>query len=471
VVDLLRRAAGDPDPEIREAAILAILVDWQATLEEVTTWMTDRNPLISGGAIASLPKFGPEGAIAVPKLVALLESAPLPNELSQMLVTLRSLKRAARPAVPALLRLLDSPVNYDPVEILETLLLTGMEESALSALLLRYLHDETPFIAGRAAELLAQVDPKTADAQAALIAKSLHMNAPKELHGALAALRGLGRPAIVALPELIELLQSNDSTYHEQAALVLAHLGPEAAPATDAILARLDPTAHQSPAMMALIDAAGSIGAAAAPAVDRLVEIIEHVPAERSRMGRSMLNNRARNAALMAVARIGLVQDDYLKLLHNALSSESIGLRTAALRSIAILGQNAQIDVAEILPMLDSPDSVERLMAASAIIALDGEDPRIARQLAGLLKDGDLEIRAAAAVELGKLGHSAREVLPALKATLKSPDNFTPLSARLRQRSRAREYLDGEPRVSVVQAVHDALERIDPVGEFTTRTR
>lgn len=468
---VLRRAARDPDPEIREAAILAILVDWQATLEEVTGWMMDRNPLISAGAVASLPKFGPEGAVAVPNLVTLLESAPLPNELAQMLVTLRSLKRAARPAVPALLRLLDSPANYDPVEILETLLQTGMEDSALSALLLRYLYDESPFIAGRAAELLAQVDPKAADTQAALIAKSLRRNDPEALHGALSALRGLGRPAVVALPELIELLQSDDTTYHEQAALVLAHLGPEAAPATEAILARLNPTAQQSAAMMALIDAAGSIGAAAAPAVDRLVEIIEHVPAERSRMGRSLVNNRARNAALMAVARIGLVRADYLELLHEALSSESIGLRTAALRSIAILGQNAKIDAGELRPMLDSPDSVERLMAASAIIALDDGDSRVAQQLAGLLKEGDLEIRAAAAVELGNLGKPARGVLPDLKAALKSPDNFTPLSARLRQRSRAREYLDDEPRVSVVQAVQDALERIDPVGEFTTRTR
>jgi HEAT repeat protein len=471
VVAVLRRAAGEADPQIREAAILAILTDWHATLEEVTAWMMDRNPRIAGGAVASLPKFGPKGVIAIPNLMKLLESSLLPNELSQVLAALRSLKGAARPAVPAIQRLLDSPVNYDPVEILETLSQTGMEESALTALLLRYLQDETPHIAGRSAELLAQFNPKVADEQAALIAKNLNRNNPETLHSALAALHGLGRPAVIALPQLIELLEGDNSTYYEQAAIVLANLGPEAAPAAPAIAARLNPATEHLSIQLALIDAAGSIGPAAAPAVDRLIEIIRRAPAERNRMGRTVPNNRARNAALMAVARIGVCPDDYLELLREALVSDSTSMRTAALRSIAILGHDAKVSVDEISPMLDSPDAVERLMAAGAIIALDGGTPRVAQQLVGLLKDGDLEIRAVAAATLGDLGPSARDALPDLKAALKSADNFPSNSARQKQRSRTRDYLDDEPRVSVVEAVENALARIDPGGTFSSRSR
>ncbi|HTI51602.1 MAG TPA: HEAT repeat domain-containing protein [Planctomycetaceae bacterium] len=469
-VTVLRRASTDSSPEIRESAILALLMDWQATLEETVLWTRDRNPIISGDAVASLPRFGLEGAAALPSLIAILESSPLPNELSHVLVTLRSLKLAARPAIPSLLRLLDSPADYDPVEIFETLADIGLETPALVPILLLYLNDESPYVSGRAGELLSLVDPKQAGAQARLIAANLRTRNVKSIRVSLSALRGMGPPAVVALPELIDLLESGYPALHEPVALVLARLGPEAAPAVPAIDARLGDAKSQSSLLIALIEAAAGIGSAATATTDHLVGIIRTAPRERFRTNEMAVNNRVRGAALMAGARIGIRRADYIESLKAALSSDSPSFRIAALRSVAIIGKDVGVSVDDLLPRLESADGVERLMAANAMIAVDGAAPRIAPALRDLLNDTDLEIRAAAAAALGNLGADGEAARPELVAALKAPDNFVPLTARVRQRSRARDYLDDQPRLSVAQAVQQALRQIDLAGKSPRET-
>jgi HEAT repeat protein len=319
--------------------------------------------------------------------------------------------------------------------------------------------------------MLSLVDPDLACAQARRIAANLRTRNAKSIRVSLSALRGLGPQAVVALPELIDLLESGYPAFYEQAAMVLARLGPDAAPAMPAIDARLGDPKSQSSLLIALIEAAAGIGTAATPTTDHLVEIIRTASRDRFRTNEAAGNNRVRGAALMAGARIGIRRADYIDLLKAALTSGSPSLRLAALRSVAILGKDVGVSVEDLLPRLESADGVERLMAAKAMIALDCATPRIAPALRDLLNDSDLEIRAAAADALGNLGADAEEVRPELVAALKAPDNFVPLTARVRQRSRAREYLDDEPRRSVAHSVRQALRQIDLASQSPHETR
>src|SRR5262249_50288032 len=112
----LRRHVADSDADVRNAAILALLVDRQATLAETIRWVGEATPAVSRAALAHLPVFGNELGTIVPELIVCLEH-PRPGELPHLLAALRLLSARGRPAAPALLRLLDSPVDYDVVEL------------------------------------------------------------------------------------------------------------------------------------------------------------------------------------------------------------------------------------------------------------------------------------------------------------------------------------------------------------------
>lgn len=463
VTAALRRAAEDSSPPVREVAVVSLLLEQQVEIADVVRYIHDSNANISDTAVANLPWFGTAAVVALPDLIARLES-PLPRQLSWLLFALRSLNHEAAPAIPALLRLLDSPVAYDIAEILETLIDVGAEPPVMSPLLVRCLYDESPRVAGRAARLLSQIDPTVAGRQALRLADLLDSRSGETVALALAGLRGLGALAVDAVPHLVRTLSDADADTKEQVAKVLVRIGPPAAPATPAIVAQMQQTFYGTRTMLALIEAAGAIGPEAAPALPILMEMIRsaEVDAPGTRSGPSV--DRARCAALVAIANIGGRDPDFLDVAQAALSSDSMSMRIAALQALSIVGTPARDRLPDILPALEYGDSNIRLAAAQTINNASDGNPQLISTLVRLLEDADLEVRAAAAAALGRLGPSAADAVPALYATRGFRDNYFPLSSLPSRNRSIPVYLAQNQNscFSVAQAVEQALRQIVP---------
>lgn len=464
----LRQHVGDSDSDVRNAAILALLMDRQATLAETARWVGDASPAVSSAALAHLPVFGSELGAVVPELIVCLEH-PRPGELPHLLAALRLLNAKGRPAAPALLRLLDSPVDYDVVELLETLGDIEADPQVFGPVLLRYIEDETPYIAGTAANLLARVDPEAARRQAPGLAKLLRTRDRTKLDRVLAVLRGLGPASGAAVPSLIELLvlRQRDTSIQEQAASVLGRIGPEAAPAVPAIVALLERREPASRLTMLLIEALGAIGPSAEAAVPRLLEFVSQPAAAPSRSFQVSFVDRIRCAAMIAAAGIGVRDREYLAIVNAAAEDDTLPIRMAAMRALASVGDPDLVSLPVFLRAFEHPDVGVRLAATQTCGAAVGPAPEVVARLAGVLRDRDPDVRAAAAIALGRLGAGAAEALPDLKATLDVAENFRPLGDLQPLRNRDRRNRGGFPRFepsgsSVAHAVETAIARITP---------
>jgi HEAT repeat protein len=463
-VAALRRATNDSNSTVREGAIVALLLDQRADLSEVIRWLHDGNKSVCDAAVTSLPTFGPAAAAALPDLIQRLE-APLPSQLPWLLFALRSLRQEAAPAVPALLTLIDSPVEYDLADILETLVEIGAKPEAVSQLLVRFLNDDSSRIASRSGNLLSRVDPETARRQAAILAERLTSRRGETVALAMAGLRGLGVNAADAVPQLDAMLRQGDTDTQAQVANVLSRIGPRAVSAFPTIVALLrdaTPTATSTPA---LIEAAGAIGPEAAPAIPRILELFRSADDSSRRNSRSLMIERVRCAALVAAANIGVRETEYLALAEAGLSSPSSTMRIAALQAFSIIGESASRLLPDLLSTLDDRETAVRLAAAQSIVNCAGGDPRVVRKLIPLLEDEDYEVRAAAAVSLGRIGAAAVEAVPALRTVRGIRENYLPLSSlrQMRTRSLSNSLVQSQfPYFSVGQAVDEALRRIAP---------
>jgi HEAT repeat protein len=468
----LRQVAfADRSAAVREQAILGLLSHRHATLHEVVNWLRDGNSSIADGSIRSLQHFGPAARIALPELIICLDH-PRNSELSSLLTALRALSTEALPAFPALLHLLlESPVEYDYADILETMADIGVEPRTLAPLIARTLRDGNRRSNGRAAALLAAVDPLAATRAALELADGLSDRKIEKVSATLAALRGLGPASAPAVPQLTDWLRKGHSVIQEQSAATLAAIGPDAALAVPRILALLQAHDRRSTMTATLIDALGGIGPSAKEAELELMEFI--APGRTGRTQATLLFN-VRITALWAAARIGVRHPDFAPQVRLALESEYAQLRIAALRAT---GFGGQFDP-ELLPLLkealEDADSYIRLAAAQALLAVADPSPEPLEVLAELLQSANAEIRALAALELGQAGPTAAFALPALYDALGVEENFDVLNYQQRSNIQAQlspRFVPGYNRstLTVVASVERAIRQIAADDETDSR--
>jgi len=376
---------------------------------------------------------------------------------------------AAETSVSELIAALGKGQESTRIEAIDTLGSMGEKAADAVAALEGLLTDRSPAVRAHAAESLGEIGSPAKSAVPALIErvtdpdKAVRREAMdavrairpgpevvlpllvKQLEAADPAIRmsvlsAFAEQGKAAVPKLITVLGNKEAAYW--ACLVLAEIGPDAAPAVPALIETLkdDRADVRREAILALAE----IGPAAAPAVPALAESLDceinAVP------------------ATYALARIGKVPDQVeAKIKKNARSSDKI-LSAASLWALAKMepGDEKLVrkTVRRLAELLKDENERYRTAAAEALVDLD-PDPNLSRPILKKVMEGaSPEVLDAVMDVMAGLGE---KVVPRLIEALGVED------ARLRAAAIIARI--GPPAKGAVPALIDAL------GDESSETR
>lgn len=263
--------------------------------------------------------------------------------------------------------------------------------------------------------------------------------ASPELHvrlGSALALGRLGPDAKDAVPLLIQAIEDKNEQVCAAAALALAQIGPDAGSAVDALrksLSRVNGEARLNvgwalwrirqdpwgPQVLAQTleypdpnirrDSAallGHIGAGAKEAVPALTTVL----ADKT--------TAVRAAAAMALGQIGAEAKSAVPALVEVLE-DAVGETRLNVAWALWQIERSSLAVPHLLETLKDPNPQVRLASAGALAQVGTEAKAGVPALADALRDEDAEVRAMAAAALGQLGQEARVAIPALLNALK----------------------------------------------------
>ncbi|MGB8852586.1 MAG: HEAT repeat domain-containing protein [Pirellulales bacterium] len=172
---------------------------------------------------------------------------------------------------------------------------------------------------------------------------------------ALEVLAAIGPAAKAAVPEITTLLTDADPLVRSEAAVALASVGPEAAVAVPALEKLLGDDAPAD-ARYATAYALGRIGAAAKPAVPRLLEL--------SKSSDEILATVASWAALKIEPQDGALVEAAIPLLRKALRGQNEMARLEAAVALGDIGPAASSAI-PILELVSEEDSSRQVRAAA----------------------------------------------------------------------------------------------------------
>jgi HEAT repeat protein len=460
VISALRRLERDPDPSVRDYALVTLLRNHRASPGEILSWIEETNPEVVSQSLVSLAQFGPDAVMAVPELIRCLGRTDLrstqryPDVIEQALVWLKSFGTAARPAIPALVRLLESREGaYNGPLILATLAAAGADRDTLVPILVPALADS--HLCNSAGYFLAKVDDDEARRQIPMLIEKSHSPDHEISNTAFCALSGLYPVAMTDVSTLTSHLSQESESIAIWAAMALARIGPGAASAVPEIVSQMQRRGSRSHLAPLLIQAAGSVGPAAAPVTPLLMAVI----ADKTH------DAWVRGWALVALARIGSTPPDFVTTLRSALGEESPDLQSAALQALAALHPGDAALLPEILRSLSSSRAEIRCAAAWTIADIVGCRAEVVTALTSHLRDPDARVRWVAAKALGRLGPPAFAALPALRSVRPVKEfpekmSYSPPFASLIEtdsESRKREQ-------SIAEVILDAIRQIAPDG-------
>ncbi|THA73431.1 PBS lyase [Streptomyces sp. A0642] len=446
VLALLReRLTAEPDDEVRLALIEAagrLALRHGPLTGRIADWLSrlaaEANPPgLRLAALAQLARCAP-GALpgdvvrVVAGLLRQLRSAAGTPEVSA--AGSRALGAAADPA----------PAEAAPVALVGQLRALSAEDRAgrtapWTADLLRTLH--------------VGLDDRVAD-RTALLADQLCSPDPGQRIDAVRMTGGLIRAWRGSYGELVRLvgeqLVSKEPRLAEAASHVLEELFGLAAPAGDALAARVaaDPgawvkewasgppglgsavkalarlgDARAVPALAAALErpevphdagyAIGHLGPAAAPLAGVLRRRLSEV-----RLDEEAYDRASPLLAGLTALRAGEAAPEVLRILRGAPEYRGEWLRTAALRALGAFGPAAHCAVPDLRALVRRPGTAGAVEAAEALWAVDGDAAAVLPVLIEGLQAEHARERRAAASALGRLGPHAAVTAPRLRALL-----------------------------------------------------
>ncbi|GGP84768.1 HEAT repeat domain-containing protein [Streptomyces sindenensis] len=465
VLALLReRLPVEPDEEVRLALVEAagrVALRHRPLAERVGTWLgllasRAESPGLRLAALAQLARCSPDGlpGDVVPVVSGLLrEMRAAPDESGG----------PAEPAAPAAgaspggtaARDDDEP---EPVASAET----GRGEHVVTPTLVGQLRSlSAQENAGRgapwAADLLRTLhvglDDRVGD-RTALLADQLRSPDRRQRIDAVRMSGGLIRAWRGPYEELVALvgeqLSDPEPRLAEAASHVLEELFQLAAPAADALAARLaaDPggwvktwaggppglgstvkalarlgDARAVPALAAALEreqvahdvgfAVGHLGAAARPLAGPLRRRLADVELDENAYDRA-----SPLLAGLTALRTGEAAPEVLRVLRGAPEYRGEWLRTAALRALGAFGPAAREAVPELRALIRRPGTASATEAAEALWAVSGDADAVLPVLIEGLRSDQVHDRRAAAVALGALGPRAAVAAPRLRGLL-----------------------------------------------------
>jgi HEAT repeat protein len=431
---LLRGLIEDRDSAVRLDAIQAVVARREAGIDDVRRWLQSEDPDVRRQGMAAVGVLGRDAAPVLPELQALLEESANPERLP--IEALASMKEAARPLIPAVIR------YGTALRVAPTLAEIGASPDELAEILTPLLSDNDHNRCWHAGMLLAKLNPDEARRQVARLVDELTARESSivSTDPSLNALTGLGTQAKDAVPLLIRLLSHPQPYVPAMATATLGKIGPDAAPAVPALIALLEREPSSS-----VIDALGKIGPEARGALPRLLEIIDSsgpsVPRTDGdpRVVLWVRHYALRASALRALGGIGDSSPQIIGILRRCihtnegpadrnitLSRAASLVRIAALQSLVLLANDAQRTLPDLLPLFDEDELSLRVQAVLAIGHLTGDRGEAIGPLTVALTDENIYIQLAAALALGEIGPAAGSASSALEALADDCRNTSP---------------------------------------------
>jgi HEAT repeat protein len=138
--------------------------------------LKDKSPAVRSAAVSAFFKIGPAGETAVPQLIELLDDKLIAQEAA---MTLGRMGVKAKPATPALIRLLKTAEGYERLHAAEALWLIDQDYDTAVPALIESLKDPYLPILCDAARVLGKIGPRASAAVPALVAVRDHKPKPR----------------------------------------------------------------------------------------------------------------------------------------------------------------------------------------------------------------------------------------------------------------------------------------------------
>jgi HEAT repeat protein len=527
VDEAVRKRVDDADPAVRAVALRSIVLWGRPRSGEIRDLLaqpvgSNMDPMgqladavfgPQATALNAIIRLGPEAAGNLPDVVGLFDEKPnsagerirrareAPEDqllrmaatisytrLGMALAALRSMKAAARPAVPRLFELFDESTGTYRFEIAWTLIEIGADRQNVIDRLLPLLADPDGDNCHAAGCLLAYASAEEGRRQVAALIPQISPDQIAAHPWALHAISGMARVAQEAVPALTILLEHPLDDYsYWRLVDTLGAIGADAGsavPALAGLLAR-DPASLKFSTRLAIIGSLGTLGPAARQAIPVLISELSTITTHHiSKRELKYAHSRGLRAVIMALTLIDGRDPAVLAALRTQLTSDDADASNAALDALLQLSPDSPHLLAELLnrrPRVNLSGPESWIFAVGRMTC--GRQSAIG-PLTDALRDPDPQTRKLGAWVLGRLGSDANAALPALHDALSDWENslYEPRSAmqashefRLRKeilgRSRSRswqsffeprsgELLQFEAR-SVRDAVREAISKID----------
>jgi HEAT repeat protein len=393
--ELVRAARSDPDSNLRTAAVGALWYGGEQAVPVLIPFLRHPNADVRNAAVQSLRNLGPKARLAVPYLLADLDSCA--GQGVQALADIRDAD-----AVPRLIELLaHRDLRGTALSALQTI---GPDAHAALPRLLEVL-DEQADLRTQALQAILTIGANDENVMAALERRVLTEFAARRDDLVWPFCQNSDR-AHVLVPALIKRLREDvpkSCVAHVQA------LGAIGSPARDAVpvLLRFGREVNYELRSSA-INALCSIAAGEREVVPWLIEQLDH--------------DQHADSAVSALAQFGARAESARPHLLPFLKSARPEWRSAAISALAAIGP-PEVVAEDLMPLLRDREESVRITASQALCSL-GPTNQL-EQVIALLRDEQPAVRNAVARALRDLGPSAAAAVPALSALLDDDSQTT----------------------------------------------
>lgn len=338
----------------------------------------------------------------VATLAGQVEAGEIPARIAacRQLAALGVKAQAAVPQLTAALKSDDADLQRNAALALAEI---GSQAAAAVPVLIEALGDSDGVVRAAAAHALGEIGPSAREATEKLIG-TIGDADPAVRREVRSALRAIAPPREVALPLWVKMLETASPTDAAAAVASLAEAGEAAVPAL------VEALNHQDAAYWACL-ALSEIGAAAAPAVPKLTELLDSEEME------------VRLQATMALAHIGpAAKPAEAKLIEHLHNDQLAGVRYASAYALGTIGDKA-VALPELGKEFDNEDPFLRVAAAWAYVRLIDKDKapllaRAAQIIVDAMASDDHRVRDLAVRALGDPDIPRESLAPALRRVL-----------------------------------------------------
>lgn len=422
----------DEDPLVRRSALMAIQklkADPEITMPLMIAALRDADPRVATSVLQQLASGGPE---TLPRLIKALET---PEATYWATIVAAEMGPKAAPAVPALIKVLDSkdaetrmhalmalgeigpqakPALKRTTELLETdptgavryaaaYALANIGDQAASPVLEKTAAADDPFLGMVSTYALAALNPDDKELgmrAARKLISGLDHEDPRVRAVAARSLAQLEVPGELVAPLLAAKLRDEDPTVSANVRAAIISIGPSIIPR---VVVALDREELRPYAVSILSE----FGADAKPAVPKLVAMLDQVEPP------------LQEEILMTLGSIGPEAAPAVNQAATLLSSETERVKLAAVYALGRIGPAAAPAVDAMLAMIANEEGFAQIATAWAVANIAPDNQRAANVTVPVLvrglEDRSELIREESAEALGKFGRRAESAIPALK--------------------------------------------------------